>query len=100
MAKKVEIKDLAEALEVIAKLEADKAEQAEVIKELRADLSASNKVVAVKENIVSLKDKKYKITAPSFFLNGEKHLAAEVESDSDVLKELVELEAGFLVAVD
>lgn len=95
-----EIKTLEAALEVISKLEAEKAEQAEVIKELRADLKASNKVVAVKENIVKLKDKKYKITAPSFFLNGEKHQASEVESDSDVLKELVELEAGFLVAVD
>ena len=94
------IKTLEEALEVISKLEAEKAEQAEVIVELRAELQASNKVVAVKENIVKLKDKKYKITAPSFFLNGEKHQAFDIESDSDVLKELVNLEAGFLVEVE
>ena len=94
------IKTLEEALEVISKLEAEKAEQAEVIVELRAELQASNKVVAVKENIVKLKDKKYKITAPSFFLNGEKHQASDIESDSDVLKELVNLEAGFLVEVE
>ena len=94
------IKTLEEALEVISKLEAEKAEQAEVIVELRAELQASNKVVAVKENIVKLKDKKYKITAPPFFLNGEKHQASDIESDSDVLKELVNLEAGFLVEVE
>lgn len=94
------IKTVEEALEVIATLEAEKAEQAEVIKELRAELKASNKVAAVKENIVKLKDKKYKITAPSFFLNGEKHQASEIASDSDVLKELVKLEAGFLVEVE
>ena len=94
------IKTLEEALEAISTLEAEKAEQAEVIKELRAELKASNKVVAVKENIVKLKDKKYKITAPSFFLNGEKHIASEITSDSDVLKELVNLEAGFLVEVE
>lgn len=94
------IKTLEEALEAISKLEAEKAEQAEVITELRAELKASNKVVAVKENIVKLKDKKYKITAPSFFLNGEKHQASEISDDSDVLKELVKLEAGFLVEVE
>lgn len=100
MAKEVKIKTVEEALEVIATLEADKAEQAEVIKELRAELKASNKIVAAKENIVKIKDKKYKITAKSFHLNGVEHQADEISNDSDVLKELVEIGAGFVVEVE
>lgn len=94
------IKTVEEALEVIATLEAEKAEQTELIKELRAELKASNKIVAAKENIVKLKDKKYKITAKSFHLNGVEHQASEIANDSDVLIELVKIGAGFVVEVE
>lgn len=90
---------LEEALKTIESLENEATESADIIADLRKKLSASNKVAEAKQNIVKLKNRKFKINATSFHFNGTEHQASEIADDSDILTELVEIEAGFLEEV-
>lgn len=100
MAKPKKIETLEQALEAIETLEKSAAESAEVIVELRAKLTASNSIAEAKQNIVKLKNSKFKINCASFHFNGVEHQASEIESDSEILAELVKIEAGFLIEVE
>lgn len=87
---------LEEALETIKSLESEVAESADIIADLRKKLTASNKVAEAKQNIVKLGNRKFKINATSFHFNGEEQIASEIKDDSDILAELVKIEAGYL----
>jgi hypothetical protein len=100
MAKPKKIETLEQALEVIETLEKEATESADIIADLRAKLSASNKVAEAKQNIVKLKNRKFKINCASFHFNGVEHQASEIKNDSEILAELVEIEAGFLEEVE
>ena len=99
MAKAKKIETLEQALEAIETLEKEATESAEIIVDLRAKLTASNKVAETKQNIVKLKNRKFKINCSSFHFNGVEHQSSEIESDSEILAELVEIGAGFLEEV-
>lgn len=90
---------LEEALKTIESLENEATESADIISDLRKKLSASNKVAEAKQNIKKLKNRKFKLNATSFHFNGAEYQASEIADDSDILAELVEIEAGFLEEV-
>lgn len=93
------IKTLEEALEALAKSETEKAELVEVVKDLKTKLENTSKALDVQNQVLEHNGKKYQVTCKSFHYNGEKHLAETLVDKPEIVSELVEKQAGYLVEV-
>lgn len=101
-----EIKNVAEALEVIATLNSQIdeqketiAQQAETIDELRAELAKSNKAAKASKVTVKHEGSTYEIVIGKFNYKGEPHTAETLAKNPELIAELIKEESGVLVKV-
>ena len=63
-------------------------------------MASATKKAESKENIVEFNKAKYKVTAKKFHYNGTIHDADDLAENKELVKELVEIGAGFLVKIE